>query len=241
MTETRRALVLAPMTSELRPLLRYTRARPTDRNGLRCYSARVGATDLVIARVGVGPSMAAEATRRVLELFPVDHVVVSGIAGGLDPSLPVGSVVVPGTVVDLASGRSYRAAPLGNLNPDGTVGVADHLITDRSRLARLQGEGVVALEMESSGVAAVCEEAGLPWTTVRVIGDRPDEGLTDETVMTFLRPDGTADALGGMRFLLTHPARIQGMARLARDSSRAASKAARVALGALGWRDRPGD
>jgi hypothetical protein len=92
------------------------------------------------------------------------------------------------------------------------------------------------MEMESSGVAAACQDAGVPWTTFRVISDRPDDGLTDDSIMSLLRPDGTSDVGAAMRFMLRHPRRIPGMVRLGRDSSMAASKAARSALGALGWK-----
>ncbi|MBO0730517.1 MAG: hypothetical protein J2P57_14760, partial [Acidimicrobiaceae bacterium] len=140
------------------------------------------------------------------------------------------------TVMDLTSGQSFGAAPMAGVTRAGIVGVTDRLITDETELAALQEQGVVALEMESSGVAAACDEVGVPWTTFRVISDRPDEGLLDDSILTFLRPDGTIDAMAGIRFLLTHPGRIPGLTRLARDSSNAASKAARTALEALGWR-----
>jgi adenosylhomocysteine nucleosidase len=235
-TELKRALILAPMTSELKPLLRYTRARRAEGDDRFSYTGRAGDVDLVIARLGVGPAPARLVTARALTVHPVDHVLVSGIAGGLDPDLSVGSVVVPDTVVDLASGQRFRAAPLARVTPVGLIGVSDRLITDDKQLAALRAQGVVALEMESSGVAAACEEAGVPWTTFRVIGDRPDEGLTDDSVISLLRPDGTADTLAAIRFMITHPGRIGGLVRLARDSSMAASKAARTTLSALGWR-----
>ena len=46
--------------------------------------------------------------------------------------------------------------------------------------------------------------------------------------MSFLRPDGTSDVAAAVRLMMVHPSRIPGMVRLARDSSMAASKAARV-------------
>ena len=52
----------------------------------------------------------------------------------------------------------------------GLIATADHLIMDETQLGDLQGRGVVAMEMESSGVAVACESAGVPWTTFRVIG-----------------------------------------------------------------------
>jgi len=232
---THRALLMAPMTSELKPLVRYARAVRFERDGVRAFHARLGPVQVVMTQAGVGPAVARAATARALEAFPSDHVVVCGIAGGLDPALPVGSVMIPEVVLDLASGQRYTAAALGATTRAGTIGVADHLITDPGRLEELRDDGVAALEMESSGVAAACEAVGVPWSTVRVIGDRPDEGLTDDAVMSFLRPDGTADAPAAIRFLLSHPARIPGLMRLGRDSSKAAAAAARTALRALGW------
>ena len=234
MTRPQRVLILAPMTSELKPLARYSGATPAVHPS-PAFTAQVGDIEVVITRIGVGPAMAKASTARALEAFDPEHVVVSGIAGGLDPAHVVGSVVVPETVLDIASGRTYQASPLGETVPSGMVGVADRLITDEGELADLLGKGVLALEMESSGVAAACEEAGVPWTTFRVISDRIDEGLLDHDVITFLRPDGSVAPVGAALFLIAHPARIRRVLRLARDSNMAAAKAARITLGALGF------
>ena len=98
-------------------------------------------------------------------------------------------------------------------------------------LAGLEEQGVVAMEMESSGVAAACQDAGVPWTTFRVISDRPDDGLTDDAIMSLLRPDGSSDVGAALRLMVRHPGRVPGMVRLGRDSSMAASKAARERAG----------
>ena len=235
MTALRRALVLAPMTSELRPVVKYAKARRSTVDNLTVFTARVGEVDIVSTRIGVGPASARKVTERALSHFRVDHVLVCGIAGGLDPGLTKGSVVIPEEVMDLRSGHRYQAAPMEGVEQKGMIATADHLVMDEDQLADLQAQGVVAMEMESSGVAAACESAGVPWTTFRVIADRPDEGLTDDVIMSLLRPDGTSDIAAAVRLMIVHPGRIHGMMRLARDSSMAASKAARVALGSLGW------
>jgi adenosylhomocysteine nucleosidase len=235
-TDTKRILVLAPMTSELKPLLKPTGARSTERDGVRYHEGHVGDTEVVMLQVGVGPQVARTNTARALGEFQPDHVFVSGIAGGLAPEAAVGSVVIPVSVLDLATGQTFQPTVPAGLTAAGTVAVADYLITDQKLLRDLTEQGITALEMESSGVAMACDEAGIPWTTVRVIGDRPDEGLTDDAVMSFLRPDGTADAPAAIRYLLAHPRRIPGMVRLGRDSAKAASKAAKVTLGAIEWK-----
>ena len=232
----RRALVLAPMTSELRPVVRYARARRSPLEGLRTFRGRVGGVDVAIARLGVGPASAENVTGLALSHLTVDHVLVCGIAGGLDPRLTKGAVVIPEVVMDLRSGHRYESAPMDGVERRGMIATADHLVTDEVQLAALRAQGVVAMEMESSGVAAACARAGVPWTTFRVIADRPDEGLTDDVIMSLLRSDGTSDVGAAVRLMILHPTRIPPMMRLALDSSRAASKAARVALGSLGPR-----
>jgi adenosylhomocysteine nucleosidase len=231
----RRALVLAPMSSELRPIVKYARAGHTTAGGFAAYAGRAGEVDVVVAQLGVGPASSRSVTERALAHYKIDHVLVSGIAGGLHPDMTIGTVVIPEVVMDVSSGKRYNSAPMEGVERNGLVATTDHLIMDKERLDELRRLGVVAMEMESSGVASACEAAGVPWTTFRVISDRPEDGLTDDAVMSLLRPDGTSDVAAALRFMTRHPRRIPGMVRLARDSSMAASKAARTALHALGW------
>ncbi len=229
----RRALVLAPMAMELRPIVKRLGARPSTVGGIKVFEGRRGSVEIIVAQIGVGPEMAAAATRRLLDQFSVDHVVVSGIAGGIHATSTIGRVIMPEVVLDVRSGQEYRPFPLGGTALDGKVGTADELIVDPSRLAGLVEQGVVALEMESTGVGSVCESRSVPWTVVRVISDRPDDGYTDPSVLGTLRPDGSADLRAALRLMAAKPTRIPGLVRLGRDSSSAAVKAARTTLEAL--------
>jgi adenosylhomocysteine nucleosidase len=229
----RRALILAPMTLELRPVVKRLGARPAQVDGIKVFRAQRAGVDITVAQIGVGPTMAAQVTTRLLDLIPVDHVVVSGIAGGLDPGATIGTVILPAVVLDVSSGREYHPSPLGDVPLSGKIGTVDELIGDPTRLASLAEQGVLALEMEAAGVAAACEPAGIPWSVVRVISDRPDDGLTEAPVLDALRPDGTTDAWAALRLVAARPSRIPGFVRLGRDSSMAAGKAAAATLAAL--------
>jgi nucleoside phosphorylase len=223
------------MTSELRPLRKLTKARRSTLGDLTVYRARTSHLEVVLARAGVGPASSRSVTESAFERLEVDRVVVCGIAGGLHPAMSVGTVIVPEAVLDLGTGRQYRSHEIDGAKLSGLIATVDHLIVDEAKLEEVAAQGVVALEMESSGVAAACEAAGIPWTTFRVVSDRPDDGLTDDAIMSLLRPDGSTDAVAAMRLMAMHPSRIPSMMRLARDSSMAASKAARTVLNALGW------
>ena len=225
-------MVLAPMASELRPVVARHRGAPVGgRRGCR-VRGRTGGVAVTAAMIGVGPRAAADATRRLLEAVSARRVIVSGIAGGIDPAIEVGTVVVPETVLDLASGREFRPAPLAGLPSSGTIATSGELILDDERVAALVERGVRAIDMETAGVAEVCEERGVPWSVVRVVSDRPQDGLVDGAVFDMLKPDGTTDASAALRYVATHPWRLRRLVRLARDSTAAAKLAARTALGA---------
>ena len=87
--------------------------------------------------------------------------------------------------------------------------------------------------MESTAVGSVCETRGVPWTVIRVISDRPDDGLTEDAVMDVLRPDGSTDVGAALRLLVAKPSRIPRFVRLGRDASMAARRAGTTALNAL--------
>jgi len=160
----------------------------------------------------------------------VVRVVVSGIAGGIGEGLVVGDTVVPDTVVDYASGASFRSASAPGRTAAGAIATVDELILDPERLGAIVDDGIVALDMETAAVAEVCATRGVPWSAVRVISDRPVDGLLDEGLMTMLRPDGSVDPVAALRHIVTHPGRLPGLVRLGRDASAAAAKAARTSV-----------
>ena len=66
---------------------------------------------------GMGPALARAATARALAAGPCDHVMVIGIAGGLDPALPVGSLLVPERVQLYPDGPTFTTHPLPHAGP----------------------------------------------------------------------------------------------------------------------------
>lgn len=60
----------------------------------RVWRGRHEGEDLVLAQMGIGKVNAAAAATLLLSLFEVDALICSGVAGGLSPDLPVGSVLL---------------------------------------------------------------------------------------------------------------------------------------------------
>lgn len=225
-----RIALLAPMRQELAPLRRRLGLR-RDASGERTLHRGVaGRAEVVALLTGIGTKAAAEAAAWLLARVPVDHLIVVGIAGGVDPEQPIGARIAPALVVDAATGRTYRPAPLGAETPRGTLLTSDRLVTDPAEAAALRRDGVVGLDMETAAIAAVCEARGCAWSVSRAISDRVTDATTDPALLALAGPDGSGNARALLRYVLARPTRIAGLARLARGTIRAANAAAEAAI-----------
>jgi adenosylhomocysteine nucleosidase len=225
------------MPSEHAPLVRRLGLTRADDDPTGPHRGRIAEMVLVADRTGIGTAGARDAARRMLEQEHVDHVMVVGIAGGVGATR-VGDLVVPEQVVDHATGRAYRPAPLGDHPVAGTIVTSDEFLVDPVVVARLVDEGVVALDMETAAVAEVCEASDVPWSVVRVISDLATDHV-DDSVLQLTNADGTPNTAAALRFVVTKPWRIPRLARLAKGATAAARAAADAAADALATPARP--
>src|SRR6476469_3374276 len=126
--------VLAPMKSELRPVVKAFSLQPAQINGVAVHTGVVGNAEIVATPTGIGTALATSATERLLGLAEFDRVVVVGIAGGVGPSVGIGDVVIPEVVVDGTTGTPYQPAPIDAPTARGTIVTSDDFIIDPARL-----------------------------------------------------------------------------------------------------------
>lgn len=163
-------------------------------------------------------------------------IVSFGIAGGLDPDLEPGEVIV---ATGLFTGgkrlptdprlaeRLGRALTAGGLAPilADLLGV-DEAVADVGRKAALHRQtGAAAVDMESHVAIAHAVRRGVPFAAIRVVCDPAARSLP-RVAAEALRPDGTVDGFGLALGLLRDPRQITGLIRLAGD--------ARIGFRALG-------
>jgi adenosylhomocysteine nucleosidase len=214
------------MPSELRPIVRRLGLTRTGGPASE-HAGKVGTTEVRAVHTGMGTAKAAAATEAALADGGVDRVVVCGIAGGVDLSLAIGELITPEVVLDHASGATFRPTPWDpTAVAHGTLCTTDELIVQPDRVERLRADGVIALDMETSAVAAVCERHGVAWSVIRVISDRAYDGSVDPEIMTLTDADGRPDLKGLLRYLGPKPWRIAKLAKLAKGSTLAADTAA---------------
>ena len=219
--------VLAPMKSELRPVVRAFGLKPAVISGVAVHSGAVGNADIVATTTGIGTALAIRATERLLGLRDFDRVLVVGIAGGVGPTVGIGDLVIPEVVVDGPTGREYRPAPIDGPVPRGSIVTSDDFIVDPDRLAQLIAQGVVAVDMETGSVAAVCADRGVAWSAVRAISDRAEDG--DEEMVKLANPDGSPNSGAIARYFARHPGRIPYLLKVGKGSVLAAKNAAEAA------------
>jgi adenosylhomocysteine nucleosidase len=221
------------MRPELKAVVRAGLLTPTQGDSVFSHRGVAGTWSVDAGIIGMGPTMARDATERMLAQGPFDHVMVVGIAGGLDPALPVGALMVPSRVQLHPDGPVRRARPLPSRTADGGLMTTDGLFSDDEVWRPILEAGFGAVDMEAAGVAEVCESVGVDWSVYRGISDRPDEHIVDQAVFALSKPDGSADLVAVGKYLARDPRRAKALAHLNRCMEAAAKVAAEAAFADL--------
>lgn len=221
------------MKPELKAIVKSFGLHPTPEDPVFSHAGTAGSWGVAALVTGMGPAVAREATRKALATGVFDHVMVIGIAGGLDPALPVGSLMVPSRVRLHPEGPEFGAHPIPPRVADGGLMTTDGLFDDDQVWRPILEQGFGAVDMEAAGVAEVCEDAGVAWSVYRGISDRPDEHIVDQAVFSLSKPDGSADPVALAKYLARDPRRAKALAHLNRCMQEAASLAADAAYADL--------
>lgn len=190
---------------------------------------------------GGSAQRAADAARRMLT-EGAELLVSLGLAGGLDPTLRPGDLVI-GSAVVVASEAACRAetavdwrdraaTALRETTPCVIAPIAGSdtpVATAAAKAALFAATRAVAVDMESHGVARAAGEAGRPVVVVRAIADPADRAIP-WSAMAGMAPDGSLRPAAVLGRLLLRPWEVPALARLARDSRAAHAALGRVAL-----------
>ncbi len=231
----RSVVVLAPMPLELQAIVSAFDLAPTAEATSTRWTGCVGNSDVAAVHIGMGPSTTRDAIARLLDTADprherVDHIMIAGVCGGLDPDLPVGTLINPEIIVDHTTGASFRHDPPGDAPRAGKLVTTENATLDMELSRRFRADGCLAVDMESSAVAEVCGALGCEWSVYRCIGDRIFDGLLDERIVAATNPDGSGNMREIERLLEAEPELAVKLAQLSRDTTMAARLAAEAAV-----------
>ncbi len=183
--------------------------------------ARIAARFGYPVRAGGGtPAGAAAAARRLIE-DGATALVSFGLAGGLDPALRPGSLLIPSII--LSDGETWRADPtlaeaFGGLTPHTILGGAEIAANAAAKRHLHASTQAHAIDLESGAVARVAAAHGLPVMVIRAICDPAEMDLPPAALIA-LDQAGGIGLLPVLRSVLLQPNQIPGLLALARDAA----------------------
>ena len=199
----------------------------------------LGKATPLLACAGARPTRAAQGAADLIA-HGATVLLSFGFAGGLDPSLRPGDIIVGAGVVGIDGTMRATADALSQrlcatLDESGcrwsaglVAGADQALATAAAKQALATRTGGVIVDMESHAVAVV----GLPFAILRVVVD-PAERALPTSVLKALDSGGRVNVAALVAGLLRHPREVALLLALARDNG-PASKSLRRAAAAAG-------
>lgn len=167
-----------------------------------------------------------------------------GVAGGCNPDLPSGTVILATGIRDLAADgtgdilytnrgwqRRLKSLLLGNvLLEESIIASVDEPATGTDTKRRLFEDGrAAAVDMESAAAARVAMEAGIPFMALRVIVDAADTSLPT-AAMAGMTNDGATQIGPVLQALLCRPQDIPSLVGIGFSDAKARKSLQRAAM-----------
>jgi len=193
------------------------------------------------ARIAAGPGMAVicsssdpnqlRALLTTLDPTSIRGVISFGVAGGLDPSLKTGDVVVATEVMAgdtrWLAGLSLTEAQIASIALGrrrvvrGLLAGVEELVAASACKAALHSEtGAAAVDMESHIAAAYAAEAGIPFAALRVISD-PAHRALPVVARRAIKPNGDLDLRQIVGSVVRNPRSLRALVSTGIDFNRA--------------------
>lgn len=193
------------------------------------------------ARIAAGPGLTVICSssnpvqlREMMTSFDpasIRGIVSFGIAGGLNPALRSGDIVIASEIV--AAEKRWATASaftemLISLPVKGRrsvvngvlAGVEEVVLGQVGKAALRSTTGADAVDMESHIAARYAENHGLPFAALRVISD-PAHRALPQLAANALKPNGNVDVWKVVRGIARQPSEIRALVHSGRDFNRA--------------------
>ena len=179
------------------------------------------------AAIAVGGGDAEGATRAANSLAAhpgITAMLSFGLAGGLDPALRPGDIVIPWRIVGAEGSWATDPAlctALGGLTGHSLLGEGTVLATAAAKQAARAATGADAVDLESAAVARAATLHRLPFAALRAVCDHAGRSLPRAAVVALDR-SGKIAALRVLGAALSRPWELAALLGVARDAGLAA-------------------
>ena len=190
---------------------------------------------IVLVQSGPGRTRAERAAESLLDGHQPAVVISAGFAGGLDPKLRRGDIVLADRVLD-ESGRQCEidlAILPASMTETSGVHVGGLLTVDQvvrlpeEKRALGEKHAALAADMETLAVAEVCRRRQTPFLAVRVINDAADDALPRDVEKLLAQTSGAARLGAAVGSILKRPASVMDLWRLQHRALEASDRLAR--------------
>ena len=195
--------IMGAMPEEIAPILEKLGEYSTVEYAANTYyEAHYRGVDLVVAHSKIGKVFSTLTATTMIEHFGCEKLLFSGVAGGINPSLKIGDLIVatklsqhdlditafghpmgyvPGGSVFVETDKSLIelsksvAKDMGSSVVEGIIATGDQFVHDESVKEKIvEHFNADALEMEGGSVAVVCDALNVPFFILRAISDTAD-------------------------------------------------------------------
>ena len=204
----------------------------------RCLEGTKASATPIVYCSGSSAARARDGARQ-LAASGVAGLLSFGIAGGLDPKLSPGTLVLASEIVApdgtrFDSSREWRerlragAWSQCDFETGAIAGANEAVMTAAGKRALYEKTGAVAVDMESLAVAEAAREAGIPFMALRAIAD-PANRNVPAWALAGVHPDGRTRPFKVLGRVLIRPWEVPALFALARDAEAAFDALRRVA------------
>ena len=162
----------------------------TTRAGMDFYEGVLEGKKVVVVQSGIGKVNAGMCTQILADLFQVEAVINTGIAGSLNNDINIGDIVLSTDVLhhDMdATGFGYPKGQIPQMkefsfqaNPEirvfeGRIASGDQFVCDQGVKDNIVKEfSAYAVEMEGAAIGQAAALNGIPFLIIRAISDKAD-------------------------------------------------------------------
>ncbi len=195
--------IMGAMPEEVAPILeKLDNVEEVNYAKNKYYKASYKGTEVVVAYSKIGKVFSTLTASTMLQMFACDVLLFTGVAGGVNPELKIGDLVVASKLaqhdLDITIfGHAHGYVPEGSVYVEsdkdlvalsklvakemnvsvreGIIATGDQFVADEKRKEFISSTFAAdALEMEGASVAVVCDALGVPFFVLRSISDTAD-------------------------------------------------------------------